>query len=308
MGMKFDLISDFHVEFNVMWQDTNYWQDGDPLNFAWHKARKNPVLVMAGDTSNMMERSLAIIEEAADYYDLVIWTDGNHEHYMGYKDHTLWSLTHNMERARVHALRDVENVVYLDGETWYNLDGTLFVGANGWYDFTMTDGYHPKQVQREWREKSNDPHCIRFGKKNRPEKLAERQAEQIAKRVAEAQEDDSVKEIVVVTHTIPHKDALIKDKGNKWYPLNGAYGNRHMIKVRNADRPARKIRTWVFGHTHYLFDFFDDGIRYVSNPRGYRGESRHKDFTPHGVVFSGLKEVDTEEPDNGSAFGEKDNA
>lgn len=304
--MKFDLISDFHVEFNVMYSETIVYKDGEPAFFAWHKARKNPILVIAGDISNMTEVSMDIIEEAADYYEQVIWTDGNHEHYSGYKNHSKYSLTQNMEKARVQATRDLENVTYLDGETYIIQDGTMFVGANGWYDFKMAAGYHTKEQYRQWQRHSNDPVCIRFGKKNRPEKMADRQSTQIAKMVKDAQDDERVKEIVVVTHTIPHRDGMIKNPAHEWYPLNGAYGSSLMHRVRTADLSQKKIRAWVFGHTHYVYDFFHEGIHYVCNPRGYRGEMRWDKNTPSGLVFSGIKEVDTEELCIKSAFGEPD--
>ncbi len=301
--MKFDLISDFHVEHNVLYKDARTWREGDPVFYAWHKARKNPILVIAGDISNVHEVTMAVVDEAAAHYEQVIWCDGNHDHYAGYIDHTKYSLMQNMERYRVHAKRDNDNVTYLDGEETFQIEGTLFIGANGWYDFRYAHGYHPKQQYREWQQHSNDPVCIRFGKKNKPDKMADRQARQLVKLVEDAQEDDTVKEIVVVTHTVPHGKGLIRDVSHEWYPLNGAYGNMHMIKVRQADKKG-KIKTWVFGHTHYLYDYFDGGIHYVANPRGYRGEKRMATHTPSNMVFRGIKEVDTEEPEVKSAFGE----
>lgn len=299
--MKFDLISDFHVEQNTAYKDTRGWTEGEPVFFAWHKAKTNPVLVMAGDLSNSHLVSMAIVEEAADYYDHVVWCDGNHEHYSGYLDNTKYNLMNNMERFRVQADRDLENVTFLNGETFVKFDGTMFVGANGWYDFRFAHGYTPKQQRQEWHLQSNDPVCIRFGKKNRPERMADRQARQIAKIVEEAQDDDSIREIVVVTHTIPHRDGLIKDMSHEWYKLNGAYGNMHMSKVRLADTKD-KITTWCFGHTHWLYDYFAEGINYVANPRGYHGEKKWAKHTPNGLVFSGIREVDTNEQ-AGSAFG-----
>ena len=303
--MKFDLISDFHVEMNLNYSDTRSWQEGDPSFYAWHKSRKNPVLVMAGDLSNLSLTSMAIVEEAADHYDHVIWCDGNHEHYSGYLDHTRHSLIQNMERFRVQANRDLENVTYLDGETTVKFGKTLFIGANGWYDFRFAHGLHPKQQEREWRQHSNDPVCIRFGKKNRPEKMADRQARQLADLVAAAQDDDSIEEIVVVTHTVPHRDGLIKDPTHQWYNLNGAYGNMHMSKVRLADTKD-KIKTWCFGHTHWIYDYFVNGLRYISNPRGYRGELKWAKHCPNNRVFTGIVEVDTCEPEIESAFGERE--
>jgi hypothetical protein len=80
--------------------------------------------------------------------------------------------------------------------------------------------------------------------------------------------------------------------------LNGAYGNAFMKYVWEAD-PAKKIKTWCFGHTHERRDFFEWGIHFVCNPRGYRGEMKW-----HGLGFEGIQSVDTQEPQIESAFGE----
>lgn len=287
---------------NIPYKATYMWKEGEPITFAWHKSRKNPILVIAGDSANGRDLSMGIVAEAAGYYDHVIWTDGNHEHYEGYLNHMTHSLTHNMEFFRVQS-RKLPNVTYLDGEASIQFGDTLFIGANGWYDFKMAHGIHTKQQYRAYQNGSNDPRNIRFGKKNKPDKMADRQSASIAKMVKEAQDNQDVKEIVVVTHTIPHRDALIKDPNHEWYPLNGAYGNSLMSRVRLADI-NRKIRTWVFGHTHWIYDYFDNGIHYVTNPRGYRGEMKHPKYTPNNMVFKGIIEVDTEEPDIKSAFGE----
>ena len=53
--MKFDLISDFHVEMNVMNKDTRTWKEDDPIFYAWDQDKKSDVLVIAGDTSNSLE-------------------------------------------------------------------------------------------------------------------------------------------------------------------------------------------------------------------------------------------------------------
>jgi len=61
---------------------------------------------------------------------------------------------------------------------------------------------------------------------------------------------------------------------------------------------SEKIKAWVFGHTHWQYDFITQGIRFVTNPRGYRSERRKT-----GGV-QGLKQIDTDELQIGSAFGE----
>ena len=256
---------------------------------------------MAGDISNSLEYTTSVLREAIDYYDEVIFTDGNHEHYSNYIDKTgNTTVVSDMDYFRGLADEYV-NLTYFDGRDTKQIGGTLFVGANGWYDFTMAVGIHTKDQYRAWQQGSNDPVCIRFGKKNKPQKLAERQADQIAQYVKDAQDNDEIEEIVVVTHTVPHLKGMIPDITHPWYTLNGAYGNGFMSRVWASD-PNNKIKVWVFGHTHYLYDFVAEGLRFVSNPRGYRGEKQWTDGSRS--VFSGVKQLDTQEPLIESVFGE----
>ncbi|KAF8310393.1 hypothetical protein DL93DRAFT_2084577 [Clavulina sp. PMI_390] len=38
------------------------------------------------------------------------------------------------------------------------------------------------------------------------------------------------------------------------------------------------IRTWAFGHTHWCFDEMQNGVRLVSNQRGYRDGKENRDL------------------------------
>jgi len=298
--MKFDLISDFHVEMNTRYDESRFWTEGEPELYAWNKDSKSDVLVIAGDSANHHEDALAVVFEAAKHYKHVVWTDGNHEHYSNYMNG--WNVMHDMEYFNTmcnHRNKIADNITYLNGEQTWQKDGTLFIGANGWYDFSFAYGIPQKQQMQNWRQRSNDSACIRFGKKNRPEKLAERQSRQLTELVQEAQDDDTVQEIVVVTHTLPIGTAFgqFNNPAHPFFPLNGAYGNAFMRYVWAADKKG-KIKTWCFGHTHDRRDFFEEGIHFVCNPRGYRGENKMSGG------FGGILQVDTEEVEIQSAFGE----
>jgi predicted phosphodiesterase len=299
--MKFDLISDFHVEMNVAYDTTRYWKEGEPNLYAWHEDRKSDVLVIAGDSANYHEDTACVVMEASRNYEHVVFVDGNHEHYTNSRNG--WTVLRDMEWFNTQFNKNskkVENVTYLDGEETFKIDKTLFIGANGWYNFTFARGMHFKAQWKAWQQHSNDPVCIRFGKKNKPHKLAERHMELLKAHVVAAQSDDTVEEIVVVTHTLPIESAFgqFGNPSHPFYPLNGAYGNELMKLVWEADE-ANKIKTWCFGHTHERRDFFEHGVHFMCNPRGYRGEKKW-----HGLGFEGIQQVDTEEPETQSAFGE----
>ena len=142
--------------------------------------------------------------------------------------------------------------------------------------------------------------ALRFGKKNKPHKLAERHMNLLKNHVIAAQDDDTIDEIVVITHTLPIESAFgqFGMPSHPFYPLNGAYGNELMCGVWLADE-AKKIKVWCFGHTHEQRDYFENDIHFMCNPRGYRAEKKW-----HGLGFEGIKEIDTTDIHIRSAFGE----
>lgn len=286
--MKFDLISDFHVEMN----NPNQREPGDtrpreeiPFYYPWDRQKQSDVLVIAGDTSNTPDNTIRVLDEARRYYETVIFVDGNHDHYVGYRepDRTVGvNTTFFQNYVYGHA-----GIEYLDGLHTVLFGDCLFIGANGWYDWKTHPYSSREQQHQDWKRDMNDSRCIRFDPEGYPDKLALLQAERLAKHVEEAQEDDAIRQIVVVTHTIPHRYGLISDS-HPWAYLNGSYLNTEMRRVWEADR-AGKIRNWVFGHTHFFYDFMaEGGIRFTTNPRGYRGEERSQSFP-------GIRQIDTEE-------------
>lgn len=286
--MKFDLISDFHVEMNPMnvMSETEY----DVL-YPWGEESKSDVLVIAGDSANDPISTMTVLSEAAMHYQHVVFTDGNHEHYNGYR--TGETVGMNMEKLRDFAMSDKDRITYLDGIRSARFGDVLFIGANGWYDFKANKMLSRDAQHSFWKSDSNDSKAIRYDPQGYPDKLALSQAKSLAFQVERAQDDDSIREIIVVTHTVPHEKGGVPDT-HPWGYLNGAYHNTEMHRVVDAD-VNQKISTWVFGHTHFFYDFDDGHIRYVNNPRGYRGERR-------SPTYESLVQIDTTV--RGSAFAE----
>jgi hypothetical protein len=293
-SMKFEQLSDFHIEMNVPYGETEVWEKGEPFFYAWHKNKKSNILIIGGDISDYSLRSKWIIEEAARYYDHVLFVDGNHDHYGDDKNPSEHSYENNMDFFR-RVDEAHENITFLDGGTGrFQIEDTLFIGANGWYDFQMAYGYESHEQRVHWQRHSKDAQAIRFGEGSQPEMLARIQMESLRLHVEEAQEDATIGNIVITTHTVPHPEGLTKDRTHEWYLLNGAYGNSLMCRVWQADR-SKKIKVWTFGHVHSRYDFIIDHIRFIANPRGFRGEIYS--------AFRGPIQIDTTESLAESKFG-----
>lgn len=275
--MKFDLVSDLHVEMNTAWKNDKS-HDGVSNIYPWHLSKNSDILVVAGDCANDPYTALGVIDEAKQFYDRVLFIDGNHDHYngRGKPDETVGAncrLYHRYanDNNGVHFLHPSSSSV--------KIDNTLFVGCNGWYDWTAYNLASKAQQQALWNTSMSDSMMISFD--DPPDVMAQEHAGGIRKHIENAQSDDSIDNIVVVTHTIPHRKGLVPDS-HHYGPLNGSFMNCLMEQVWIADT-ENKIKTWVFGHTHFKYDFIAEGIRFVTNPRGYKAEDRS--FSYQGAIL-----------------------
>lgn len=237
------------------------------VSFKDQKNEGSETVVLAGDISNDPTLTAKVLAMAASVYENVIFVDGNHEHYNNIRVGMNVSKTMDYLRA---AAKAIPNVVYLTGTNSVIIDDVMFVGANAWYDFTMQPSqYSASASKTTWTNHINDSKLAIFDRQ--PEVYAKQQADAIAKVVADAQDNQMVENIVVVTHTVPSPKGLLVKHDPIWDCLNGAFGCGAMANVFAAD-VNRKIVHSIFGHTHYGYDFDDfDGIRFVCNPRGYHG-------------------------------------
>lgn len=242
--------------------------------------------------SNNYVWSYNVVAEASQHYDHVLFVDGNHDHY------NMPALEENYDIKRgikAYLTQGLPNVTFLYGFKGFKVfEKTAFFGHNGWYDFKVGFGSFKDQFEN-WKEGMNDYKNITFKDGEWPHELAKSQANDLSKMVAEAQDDDSIEEIVIVTHTIPTPSGLMDNRPYNWMKIDGAFVNTMMNGVVVND-VKKKIKVWTFGHTHHQQDYVENGIRYVCNPRGYRGEGSYNHYR-------GIIQIDTSDT-LGSAFGE----
>ncbi|NJO60943.1 MAG: hypothetical protein HC836_22615 [Richelia sp. RM2_1_2] len=275
--MKYDVASDIHTD---LWTGR-----AKHMNWASLKSPDSNVLVLAGDTSNYLEEVEVVLNDTSAIYNHVVFTDGNHEGYF------FRETVDELESYLATLANKFPNVTYLNGTNIFRYENTVFIGANGWYDFRVSEPkYSFDQAKQAWARGSNDPARINFGALA-PEVRAERHATLLADQVAKLQ--NCGVELVVTTHTIPNRRLAEWSKytNTPGAVLDGAYYNTEMDRVRAAD-VGGLIKVWNYGHTHQRFDRWIDGIRYVNNSRGYEVESRE-----HGRWF--LAQINTEDQSYG---------
>jgi hypothetical protein len=99
-------------------------------------------------------------------------------------------------------------------------------------------------------------------------------------------------QIQMIREAEPHRDVVIfshhaptmRLTSAPWYDDSDV---RTAFSTEMTVQPcwAKPLKLWAFGHTHWNCDFEKDGVRIVSNQRGYEGsESRKSNFKEDKVL------------------------
>ena len=231
--MKLRIYSDLHNEFSRF--------DPTPSDA--------DMVILAGDI-DLKSRGVPWANET--FQCPVIYVCGNHEYYGGHLDNTL----RKMKEAALPHVHVLENEVLILGRT-------RFLVTTAWTDYSSTgDVVAAKRIAWEW---MNDFRVIRADsnyRRLRPDDLIAKSKLAYAWLTKELDKpfDGNT---VVVTHHAPVLDHVGDDHPGH---LIAAYANDWSELLGKAD-------LWVYGHTHVAANFFKEGCRVVSNPRGYPGQS-----------------------------------
>ena len=269
--LRIDLMSDLHVEG---WSDERGRGPGE-AHAPWTSFRPPgapaEVAVIAGDAANGVERSAAVILEAAEHWPEVVVVDGNHEYHDTEARGQSLDAAYTQWRAALAAASNVH--VLAPGAGWWDAARAVqWVGANGWYDFEAgPQGDVDSQFSLWWR-RNLDARRIEFDGQG-PRERAKAQAVALGEDVARASSDPKARSIVAVTHTQPSRKVLgaYADPRHPDAPANGAYVNVALEAVPGRDVEG-KLRAWLYGHTHTPGRTTLGGVLYVTQPRGFRSD------------------------------------
>ena len=242
--MQFDLLSDLHIES---------WPDAQQVQ--WSGLGTSLIAIIAGDVSRDLDLAYTTVLEISKNYKHVIYLDGNHEHDgLGNID---------ARRAEIsNRFRKYRNITYMHRNPVV-LDSTAFIGCNGWYSYDFCEPMISKQDCFD--------HFLQKGR-NQDTMLEEwdaavNDADFITGAIKQCNADDGIKDIVLITHTVPNRLLSWIPPEYDRIPDMGMQGSSYLEQVLLADT-KKKVKVWCYGHLHQPQDKIIDGIRYVSNPRG----------------------------------------
>ena len=136
---KIDFVSDLHIE---MWDPIykikypcgnikNY-----PLNMDIFERSESRFLIVGGDISDDLELTIDKLSEISNFYDKVLFIDGNHEHVnkipMNYEKKYIQDLVNEKNKT-------LDNKLHYLSSAPYKIGSTLIVGKCGWWDYNGWD-------------------------------------------------------------------------------------------------------------------------------------------------------------------------
>lgn len=251
--MRIDLISDLH---------DNTWSLQQKVN--WAQVQSSNILVIAGDISETTALYKNIIHQVSSIYETVLLIDGNHEH-----KYYMPNLDQAVEFIK-QSIKEYDNVYYLY-DNIVTIEDTAFIGRCGWWDFTFGEPITSKKVSYDIFVKQFDvPFATTVIESSKQD------VEWLRLCIQSLQNNSQIKNIVVITHTLPHIDFVTQAESKTQQKFIGSYGNSNLIKLLDSDY-NKKIKLWLFGHNHDPKDKVINGVRFVSNPRGRPTDIFHQD-------------------------------
>lgn len=241
--MKIRYASDLHIEFEHSYTPGTLPSIGEDL------------VVLAGDISVGTDG----IQWAAQAFRgrPVVYVLGNHEFYGQDFDDFI-------RKAR-EAAGVTDNVYLLERDVLLLPGGARVLGCTLWTDFEL-HGVAERSMMKA-SEYMVDYRAIRCGMQGwlAPQQTRER-CQQSRAWLAE-QLAASDQPTIVVTHMAPsgHEDLVNPQFGGQ-DPLTPAFASAF------DDLIAPPVDAWIFGHHHHSLDTEMNGVRIVSNQRGYPGE------------------------------------
>ena len=265
--LNIDLISDLHIdqwssEYNIK------YPYGEIKNKPFNIKNKSEILIIAGDISDNLDLSIKYLNDISKKYKKILFVDGNHEHVNVYPN--LYELDEIYNKIK--SLNN-NKIVYLPKND-YLIDQNIFIGYCGWWDYNNSnneDLENSKKYFNKWIPDFNENENIIFRENvlNR----AELEYESIKNKINKYENDNKIKNIILVTHSVGHKSFKVHNKATDF---NTMFNN---IK-------SNKLTYWLFGHTHYKIHNKINNTEFICNPRGRPDDFNRENYEIQTITIN----------------------
>ncbi|CDO72203.1 hypothetical protein BN946_scf184970.g55 [Trametes cinnabarina] len=258
---RIQIISDLHLE--VERASSKQTTDGDGGLYQFDFPACADHLALLGDIGMTVDdRLFTWIRAQLERFAVIFYVPGNHEPYWSSLDESHSRLAQFAAACATEPCdsgRPLGQFVVLN-RTRYDLSATTTVlGCTLWArlnpadldilrwsltDFRRIEGFNPTKYQEE--------HA--------------RDVQWLSQAVAEIAQFEPHRRLIIMTHHAP----TVEGTGDPKYangPTNSAFATEF---VGSEIWRPELVKVWMFGHTHWCCDFEREGIRVVSNQRGYK--------------------------------------
>lgn len=242
------IMSDLHLEVGQQYQTFDF-----PVAGKW--------LILAGDIGRLIdyEGYRAFLERQVGRYEKVVLVLGNHE---------FFNLSYDEGISKARQLSQepslTTKLILLNQGVWRDeASGSIIMGCTLWSFIpdsakaiveAQVSDY--KKINGWSAEKSNQRHAEDAA-------WLESQLQSLSNMVKPDSQRHDRRDILVVTHHAPSLTGTSAPEhvNNPWTPAFAT----DLLPRLNTDR----VKTWVFGHTHYTTELNSGGVHLIANQRGY---------------------------------------
>jgi hypothetical protein len=172
-----------------------------------------------------------------------------------------------------------DGIHYLGDGPGVVIDHTLVCGIAGWHSPIGANRQQPEHYQQGGPWDRHDADGPDLGTAVLADVSSTHRFEPLAQRVRDAAANQSIYEIVIVTDIVPHADAITLTGDHIGDLEAEAVCTAALVPIWLDCLDGGKLTTWCFGRSPVAQDFMDNGVRFISNPRGYPGETRDSPYT-----------------------------
>lgn len=263
--MKILLLSDLHIEFT---------------NNTHHTPQiECDIIVLAGDIGTGLNGIKLANKWNGELNIPIVIINGNHEYYdNGYGAYFGMGKLNLFQEMQLRQLSLCNNGVHFLENGSMVVGGVRFLGCTLWTDFRTDKNLTQEQEMYQAKQFLNDYRACYY----EPGKLLTPQNTFDMHKKSKAWLNKEIKKpfegkTVVVTHHSP-----ILQGSNPIYlgDKNGGFCNKMDNFIK---KHSEVIDLWLFGHTHFCTDADVNGVRIVSNQKGYHGE-KINDFDNFKII------------------------
>ncbi len=256
--MKLGVLSDIHVDLNYQ---ENHEVEKSLIKII--KKQNIDVMLIAGDITNNYKKTVDIIEIIQEESGArCLFVPGNHDVWNAQcLQMNTWDI---YESLLVHPGNIAQGPVKLSNE-W------VVLGDIGWYDFSFgapeigIAEFERMEVEgRTWQDKI-------YTSWGAEKTLAVHKY--FYNKLKATLEENKGKNIIYMSHVVPHDDFIVPQPNKMWRYLNAFLGSREYGElIINYN-----VRYAIFGHVHYRKQKHIGQTTFLCNCLGYINEWKHSD-------------------------------